>query len=86
MAAVFTFFFLIVGALLFVGTRSYVRFGRRRSWTLNPYLPLVLLAVVLSAYLLVKLAYEEVYPCVAVDDIYSAFDSTQYHNLFGWEF
>jgi len=86
MAGVFTLVFLIVPAGLVVGVRGYLGFGRRRSWLRNPYLPLLLVVLVLSAYVLVKVAYEEVYPCVAVDEFYCDFDSTQYHNLFGWEF
>lgn len=86
MAGVFTVVFLTVAALLFFGVRGYLRAGRRRSWLVNPYLPVMLVALVLSVYLLAKFAYEEIYPCVAVDEFYCDFDSTQYHNLFGWEF
>lgn len=47
---------------------------------------MILVAFTLSVYLLAKFAYEEIYPCVAVDESYCDFGSTQYHNLFGWEF
>jgi len=85
MAGVFTVVFLLVAALVVIGVRGYVRAGRRR-WLRNPYLPVVLVAVVLSAYLAVKVAYEEIYPCYLVDEVYCDYDSTQYRNLFGWEF
>lgn len=37
-----------------------------------------------ASYLVAKVAYEEAYPCVAVDEKYCDFSSTQHHNLFGW--
>ncbi len=86
MAGVFTFVYVVVGTWLVLAARGYVRFGRRRSWLRNPFLPVMLAAILLSAYLVTKFAYEEIYPCVAVDDFYCDFGSTQYHNLFGWEF
>lgn len=86
MAGVFTLVFLIVGVGLVLGVRGYLRYGRRRGWLVNPYLPVILVAFTLSVYLLTKFAYEEIYPCVAVDESYCDFGSTQYHNLFGWEF
>lgn len=46
----------------------------------------VIVCGVFAAYLIAKVAYEEIYPCVAVDSTYCAYSSTQYHNLFGWEF
>ena len=85
MAGVFTVVFLLVAALVVIGVRGFVRAGRR-SWLRNPYLPVVLVAVVLSAYLAAKVAYEEVYPCYWVDEFYCDHDSTQHRNLFGWEF
>ncbi len=49
-------------------------------------LPVVAVLGVLLAYLLAKVAYEELYPCLAIDRFYCDFAATQYHNLFGWEF
>ncbi|CAA9584327.1 MAG: hypothetical protein AVDCRST_MAG59-5262 [uncultured Thermomicrobiales bacterium] len=78
--------FVCVGLLAFaalVVLASAFRRGR---------LPRVALAVVivpfalLLAYLVAKLLYEEIIPCVAVDPKYCDFFSTQYRNLFGWEF
>ena len=86
MAGVFTFIVAVIGVGLVVGLRGYIRWGRSRRWLLNPYLPLVIVVGVFASYLVAKIAYEEVYPCVAVDSTYCDFSSTQYHNLFGWEF
>lgn len=38
------------------------------------------------AVLLAKFVYEELSPCISVDRFYCDFMSTQYHNMFGWEF
>jgi hypothetical protein len=77
--------FVVVGALVassvgWLGTRR--RGGRR----LNRYLPLVGAFSLLFVYLVAKIAYEEIYPCVFIDAKYCDFASTQYRNLFGWEF
>ena len=49
-------------------------------------LPVVALFSVLPIYLVAKVIYEEIVPCVFVDSRSCGFASTQYRNLFGWEF
>lgn len=86
MAGVFTFVVVVVGVCFYYGLRRYIRRGRNGRWLLNPYLPLAVVTGIIATYLVAKVAYEEVYPCVAVDSKYCSFSSTQYRNLFGWEF
>ncbi len=86
MAAVFTLAWLVVlvGFGLSVWAAVYSkREDGRVAW---PAVPLVLIFTLLLAYLAVKLMYEEILPCLTVDERYCEFSSTQYWNLFGWEF
>jgi fatty acid desaturase len=86
MAAVFALAFLLVGGAFAVAAALYVgavRDGRRH---LNLFLVPVLLVGIVLAYLIAKVVYEEVLPCATVDARYCDYDSTQYRNLFGWEF
>lgn len=86
MAAAFTLAWLFVlgggaiSVLLYQGERS----DSRRI--VNRYLPLVVIFAVLLTYLVAKLFYEELIPCWTVDEYYCDYGSTQYRNLFGWEF
>jgi hypothetical protein len=85
-AGVFTFAFVVVGVGLFGSIRVFrnrAEWGGR--WTYG-CLPFAVVFGVLMAYLVTKFVYEELYPYVAVDSKCCDFDSTQYHNLFGWEF
>jgi hypothetical protein len=86
LAAAFTFVVIVVGFILFFGLKAYIRHGRNGRWLVNPHLPIVVITGVIAVYLLAKVTYEEIYPCVAVDSKYCDFSSTQYRNLFGWEF
>jgi hypothetical protein len=86
MAAVFTMVFLAVGAGLSMALVGYASHRRRGGKLLNRYLPLVGLYGIAMAYLVAKVVYEELIPCIFVDAKYCDFDSTQYRNLFGWEF
>ena len=70
MATVFTFVVAVIRSGLFFGPRGYIRWGRNGRWLRSPSLPLVLVIAVLASYLGAKIAYEELYPCVAVDETY----------------
>jgi hypothetical protein len=86
MAGVFTFAFLVVvgGFVGSIGVfRNRDERGGRLTWGC---LPFTVVFWVFLEYLLTKFVYEELYPCVAVDSKYCDFASTQYHDLFGWEF
>lgn len=83
MAAVFAFVVAVVGSGLFFGLQGYIRWGRNGRWLRNPYLPMVLVVCIVGSYLVAKIAYEEVYPCVAVDPTSCDFSSTQDHNRLG---
>ena len=86
MAGVFTLLFLVVGGGLFVSVAAYVSVWRGEGRPCNRWLPLMVLFAIPMAYLVAKVVYEEVIPCATVDATYCDFDSTQYRNLFGWEF
>jgi purine-cytosine permease-like protein len=85
-ALVFTIIWLIVlvgfaiSLLRFFGSKA---FDGRYSWKVSPF---ALVFAVLLIYLVTKLIYEEILPCVTVDSKYCDFTSIQYRNLFGWEF
>ena len=86
MAAVFALAWLVLlGAC---GAALGLLLARRCAGARVPLscLPVLVLSGLLLAYLIAEVAYEEIYPCVAVDDRYCDFASTQYRNLFGWEF
>lgn len=87
MAAAFTFLAVLGAVAFIVSARLTVSAVRgSRGWSMLPaFLPLVL-TTVLSGYLVAKVVYGELYPCWYVDESYCDFDSTQYHDLFGWEF
>ena len=78
--------FVCVGVLavgVLVGRASAFRRGRLpRGLLAAATAPFVLVLVYLAA----QLVYEEIVPCVAIDPTYCNFFSTQYWNLFGWEF
>jgi hypothetical protein len=86
MAAVFTLLFVLV-VVGFVASLWLYRVLRvsnpRAAAGCLPVLAVVGLAL---AYLVAKVIYEEIIPCVAVDRRYCDFASTQYRNLFDWEF
>lgn len=87
MAGAFILLALVAVALLVVSVRV-ASYGIReeRGWLrVGAVLPLVVV-LTLSAYLVAKVVYEELYPCWYVDESYCDFTSTQYHDLFGWEF
>jgi hypothetical protein len=86
MAAVFTLLFVLVLVGFAALLRSYraTRIGNPRVGF--GCLPVLALVGLLLAYLVAKVIYEEIVPCVAVDRRYCDFASTQYRNLFGWEF
>ena len=74
--------FSVLGALLatVVGRK---RDGDRVSL---PLLAPTIFVGVVATYLVVKLIYEEIIPCQFIDPQYCNFGSTQYWDLFGWEF
>jgi|GEM_PF-3383266 len=81
---------LMLGAAIlaaFAGSLTLARNARGGTWrqVVPALLPLVLTALLLG-YLVTKVVYEELYPCWFVDELYCDFSSTQYHDLFGWEF
>lgn len=85
MAAAFSLLFFVVVVALSVALMPVVaarRDGDRVGWQLLA--PTVM--GVLFVYLVVKVVYEEVIPCVFIDETYCQFSSTQYWDLFGWEF
>ncbi len=86
MAAVFTLAWLIVLAGFGLSVWAVIRTKLDDSRIAWPAVPLVLVFTLLLAYLVAKLIYEEILPCTTVDARYCAFSSTQYRNLFGWEF
>ena len=86
MAAVFTMVLLAVVAGLCLALVGCAGHRRRGGKLVNRYLPLVVLFGIAMAYLVAKVVYEELIPCLFVDAKYCDFDSTQYRNLFGWEF
>ena len=86
MAAVFTLLFIIGAAGFGYAAKRYLSSRGHRRRLVNRYLPLVILFGLVMDYLVAKLIYEELIPCTFVDDRYCDFDSTQYWNLFGWEF
>ena len=86
MAAFFTLLFLLVAAGFIVSLCAYRALRVDRPRAAAGCLPVVALFGLLLAYLVAKVIYEEIVPCVAVDRRYCDFASTQYRNLFGWEF
>lgn len=86
MAAVFALLFLAAATGFFVSAGLYLSRGRYDRGAANKLLPAVGLSGLVLAYLVVKVIYEEVIPCVFIDSRYCDFNSTQYWNLFGWEF
>ena len=86
MAALFLVVFLGFGGGFCTTVCRWRGWSGRGGRILNPYLPLVFILGIACAYLIAKVAYEEFYPCAVVDRQYCDFTSTQYHNLFGWEF
>lgn len=86
MGAVMTLLFAL---LLFVFVRLLA--NRRRTKISGVALPrwqklLFGACTILLIYFIVKIVYEELYPCALIDNYYCNFAGTQYWNLFGWEF
>ena len=86
MAAVFTLLFVLVVVAFLASLWLYHALRVDHPRAAIGCLPVVALVGLLLAYLVAKVIYEEIIPCVAVDARYCDFASTQYRNLFGWEF
>jgi hypothetical protein len=86
MAAFFFLVYLAFGVVFLTTLLLWRGWRGQGGRTLNPYLPLAIVLTIAGFYLLAKLMYEEIYPCAVVDRQYCDFTSTQYHNLFDWDF
>ncbi|MDQ3780623.1 MAG: hypothetical protein M3354_08775 [Chloroflexota bacterium] len=86
MAAVFALLFLVAATGFFVSVGLYLLRRSHGKGAANGLLPVVGLLGLVLAYLVAKVIYEEVIPCVFMNSRYCDFSSTQYWNLFGWEF
>jgi hypothetical protein len=85
-AAAFALLWLVAFSVL--GVLLAIVWGRVRDGdrvTLPLLLPTLIVGV-LATYLAVKVVYEEIIPCQFIDQQYCAYGSTQYWDLFGWEF
>jgi len=85
-ALVFTVVWLIVLSGFAISSfllYQYKANHRKMSWKLSP---IALVFTILLVYLVAKLMYEEILPCATIDSKYCNFTSTQYRNLFDWEF
>lgn len=86
MAAVFTMIWLVVLAGLVASVVGVVRSRTDKNAYARWLVSVVAVFTILLIYLVVKFVYEEIIPCMSIDDRYCDFGSTQYRNLFGWEF
>ena len=84
MGGVFVCVGVLAVAALIVLASAFRRGRLPRGLLAAAVVPFALLLLVV--YLAAKLVYEEIVPCVAIDPTYCNFFSTQYRNLFGWEF
>ena len=86
MAGVFTVVWVATLAALVLCVKGFWSARHHKRWRALGYVPLIVLCGVVLAYLVAKLVYEEIVPCVAVDPRHCDVDSTQHRNLFGWKF
>jgi Na+-driven multidrug efflux pump len=86
MAAAFAVVWLVVSAGFACSVAAFVVARKDQRQPALVWLLAIAIFSVPLVYLVVKLLFEEIYPCVFVDQIYCDFSSTRYHNLFGWEF
>ncbi len=84
------FIFVIIWLVVAIGLRtSLVKWQKRQNqaWAMR-VLEVIGIALfsLLATYLAIKVLYEEIYPCMFIDNYYCNFWGTQYWDLFGIEF